>query len=224
MEILIIGSRNQGEEARLKFGDSHQYVLANSEQETGALIKNCQLVFDFTPGDKDWSPHLYQQPFSCTAFLETSKVALKQLDAFHFQGVMFGFCGMPTFLNRPLLEVSTAGEEHQGKLVSLCHELKTDYKIVADHIGLVTPRIICLLINEAFETVLDGTATREDIDLAMKLGTNYPYGPFEWCRRIGAENVCGLLKAVYKDTKDERYKPCRLLEKEAHAGGGNSPG
>ncbi|NOS93153.1 MAG: 3-hydroxyacyl-CoA dehydrogenase, partial [Cyclobacteriaceae bacterium] len=47
-----------------------------------------------------------------------------------------------------------------------------------------------------------------------KLGTNYPYGPFEWCNKIGIENVYHLLNTVYHDTHDERYKICALLKRE----------
>jgi 3-hydroxybutyryl-CoA dehydrogenase len=75
-----------------------------------------------------------------------------------------------------------------------------------------------MIINEAYYTVQEGTATRADIDLAMKLGTNYPYGPFEWCERIGLEHVYHLLEAVYDDTKDERYKIAPLLKKEYLSG------
>jgi 3-hydroxybutyryl-CoA dehydrogenase len=71
-----------------------------------------------------------------------------------------------------------------------------------------------MIINEAYYTVQEGTASREDIDLAMKLGTNYPYGPFEWCQRIGIKYIFELLTAVYEDTKDERYRICPLLKKE----------
>jgi 3-hydroxybutyryl-CoA dehydrogenase len=72
-----------------------------------------------------------------------------------------------------------------------------------------------MIINEAYLTVQEGTATREDIDIAMKLGTNYPYGPFEWCEKIGVQNVLAILNAAYADTKDERYKPSALLKKES---------
>jgi len=71
-----------------------------------------------------------------------------------------------------------------------------------------------MIINEAYYAVLEGTATREDVDLAMKLGLNYPFGPFEWSNRIGVKHVYELLEAVYEDTRDERYKICPLLKKE----------
>jgi len=86
--------------------------------------------------------------------------------------------------------------------------------IVEDRVGMVTPRVICMIINEAYYTTMEGTATKEDIDLAMKLGTNYPFGPFEWALNIGVENVFELLEALYEDTKDDRYRICPLLKKE----------
>ncbi len=46
-----------------------------------------------------------------------------------------------------------------------------------------------MIINEAFYTVMEGTATREDIDTGMKLGTNYPMGPFEWAVSWGITNI-----------------------------------
>ena len=125
--------------------------------------------------------------------------------------VVFGFCGMPSFLNREQLEVVLHRQEHLDDLKRICSTLRTGYLVVADRVGLVTPRVICMIINEAFCAVEEGIATREDIDLAMKLGTNYPYGPFEWCERIGSRQVIQLLDAVYRDTQDERYKACSLL-------------
>ncbi|HRG10176.1 MAG TPA: 3-hydroxyacyl-CoA dehydrogenase family protein, partial [Cyclobacteriaceae bacterium] len=60
----------------------------------------------------------------------------------------------------------------------------------------MTPRVICMIINEAYFTVEEGTATREDVDLAMKLGTNYPLGPFEWTEKIGLQNIVNVLDTV----------------------------
>jgi 3-hydroxybutyryl-CoA dehydrogenase len=61
----------------------------------------------------------------------------------------------------------------------------------------------------------EGTASRADINTAMRLGTNYPMGPFEWCDKIGIRHVCGVLDAVYRATGNERYKISALLAREA---------
>jgi 3-hydroxybutyryl-CoA dehydrogenase len=79
---------------------------------------------------------------------------------------------------------------------------------------MVSPRVVCMIINEAFYTNAEGTASEKDIDLAMKLGTNYPLGPFEWAEKIGIENVYEVLEAVYEDTGDERYKINPQLKKK----------
>ncbi len=131
------------------------------------------------------------------------------------KSTFFGFSGLPTFLNREIFEVSLARKNNIEKLREICDKLNTKFAVVKDQVGLVTPRVICMIINEAYFSVQEDIASRNDIDLAMKLGTNYPFGPFEWGERIGIKNVYELLKAVYENTKDERYQICKLLEEES---------
>jgi 3-hydroxybutyryl-CoA dehydrogenase len=111
--------------------------------------------------------------------------------------------------------VSLRKQSDLSSLEKVCKELSTEFVVVEDRVGMATPRVICMIINEAYFTVQEGTATREDIDVAMKLGTNYPYGPFEWCEKIDIRNVYQLLQSVYQETKDERYKICSLLKEES---------
>ena len=89
------------------------------------------------------------------------------------------------------------------------------YRQVPDITGMIAPRTICMIINEAYFALGDEVSSKEDIDIAMKLGTNYPYGPFEWCGLIGAARVAALLQALA--TGEPRYQPCSLLQKEAIA-------
>ena len=79
---------------------------------------------------------------------------------------------------------------------------------------MVTPRVVLMIINEAYFPVQEGTASKDAINQAMKLGTNYPMGPFEWCVKIGIKDVYEMLEAMYQDTGDERYKICPLLKRE----------
>jgi 3-hydroxybutyryl-CoA dehydrogenase len=216
MNILIIGNPGHLHESRQKFGDQHDYALAEDHREAEKFLENHDLIFDFIIEEDPSQFEIYLDK-SVTVFLNTCKISLGEL-AFNIgnrlEGHVFGFNGMPTFLNRAVLEVSIWKKEHETALRKACEALKSDFLLVDDRVGLVTPRVICMIINEAYYTHQEGTATREDIDLAMKLGTNYPYGPFEWCQRIGIRHVYELLEAVYEDTKDERYKICPLLKKE----------
>jgi len=87
-------------------------------------------------------------------------------------------------------------------------------ELCGDRVGMVTPRVMAMIINEAYFTVQEGTASRADIDLGMQLGTNYPGGPFAWCDKWGISEVYHLLEALWLDTREERYKICPLLKTE----------
>lgn len=215
MKILIIGEQRHVDECRQKLGE-HEYSEVTDHSNIDSLKAKNDLVFDFII---DKNPNAFQQYAGTPAkvFLNTSLISLAELA--HRAGKkpecpFFGFNGLPTLFNRDLLEVSLWQKEDEALLKETCEQLGTDYVLVDDRVGMVTPRVICMIINEAYYTVQEGTATREDIDIAMKLGTNYPYGPFEWCERIGLKHIYELLEAIYNDTRDERYKICPLLKKE----------
>jgi 3-hydroxybutyryl-CoA dehydrogenase len=212
MKILIVGTEENLKECKTKFGESHTYQLVNHSQ-VAQFLGSEMVVFDFDPIDVS----IYNQK-DLVVFLNSVKTSLTQLIAGKvIQGSVFGFCGMPSFLNREIFEVTTLGAQSATLLEKICSQLNTNFKIVEDRVGMITPRIICMIINEAYFANEENVASRTDIDLAMKLGTNYPFGPFEWSEKIGIRNVYELLNAVYNDTKDERYKICDLLKKEALA-------
>lgn len=216
MKLLIIGNESHLQEAKAKFGNDHEYVWAESEAEGEDLIEDVDVVFDFII---DESPEQFEMyaTYEGIFFLNTVKISLAELSySVNHEMVctVFGFNGLPTMFNKSLLEVSMLKREDQKVIDQMCLDLNTEYTLVDDRVGLVTPRVVCMIINEAYYTVQEKTASREDIDMAMKLGTNYPVGPFEWCERIGIKNVYETLEAVYEDTKDERYKICPLLKKE----------
>ena len=72
-------------------------------------------------------------------------------------------------------------------------------------------RILAAIMNEAALALGDGVATREDIDVAMVRGTNYPRGPLAWAEDIGHRTVRGLLKSLNDNVVDGRYAPAPLF-------------
>jgi 3-hydroxybutyryl-CoA dehydrogenase len=82
-----------------------------------------------------------------------------------------------------------------------------------DSPGFVTPRAISMIVNEAYHALSEGVSTKAEINTAMKLGTNYPHGPFEWAEIIGLKNIAQLLQEMAK--VNARYEPNALLLKEA---------
>ena len=88
---------------------------------------------------------------------------------------------------------------------------------VADTPGLVVARTVAMLINEAADAVRQGVCTPEGADAAMKLGVNYPAGPFEWLARWGAPGVAGVLDALDTLYRGERYRLSPGLRQRARA-------
>lgn len=81
----------------------------------------------------------------------------------------------------------------------------------APKIAFTYPRVISMIINEAYFSKEENLASVEDIDTAMKYGVNYPLGPFEWANKIGHSLVTLVLDELYAITGDPRYRVSRLL-------------
>ena len=216
MNILVRGRDLQIDEFQLKFGrrDGLEYDKDNTFDKG---FSKFEIVFDFFLDETPENLDQYVGNENLIVFCNSVKTSLAEFSFYLDHKVdftMVGFNGMPSFLNRELMEITVLNEEDRELVGKVCSQLDTKYVIVEDRVGMVTPRVICMIINEAYYTVQEGTAEKKSIDLAMKLGTNYPYGPFEWASRIGIRNVYELLEAVQEDTKDERYKICPTLKRE----------
>ncbi|MBS1640532.1 MAG: hypothetical protein JST94_08365 [Bacteroidetes bacterium] len=114
------------------------------------------------------------------------------------------------FLKRNIIEIALIKNETIVK--QIMNTLGWEYQLTADEPGFITARIIAMIINEAYFALQDNVSTKEEIDIAMKLGTNYPYGPFEWCNKIGLPNIYLLLKTL--NQTDSRYQPSDKLIEE----------
>ena len=115
----------------------------------------------------------------------------------------------PGFLERDIHELVVIDKEVSGRIAELYEQLGWQYRFVPDIAGMISGRILATIINEAYYTLQEEISTRPEIDTAMKLGTNYPFGPFEWSERIGPSNIYHLL-SVLKE-KDSRYTPAQAL-------------
>ena len=76
----------------------------------------------------------------------------------------------------------------------------------------IVQQVIAMIVNEGYFAKADNISSETEIDTAMKLGTNYPKGPFEWAKQIGVKNIYHLLTTLSK--QDEKYAPCNLMQKE----------
>jgi 3-hydroxybutyryl-CoA dehydrogenase len=110
-----------------------------------------------------------------------------------------------------------AADEGLDDAVGLFQAIGKKVCVVKDLPGMLVARTVCMLINEAMDSLHRGIATREDIEMAMKLGLNFPGGPFEWLERLGAPYVLSVLQGVRDATGDPRYEPSPLLRSRAEA-------
>jgi 3-hydroxybutyryl-CoA dehydrogenase len=118
--------------------------------------------------------------------------------------------GWKTFLSRGIIEAACMNESLKMATERLFSALGRNTEWVPDIKGFITPRIVASIINEAFLGLEEKISVETEIDIAMKLGTNYPYGPFEWGQKIGLHDVYSLLEALSKE--QTRYKPSALLK------------
>ncbi len=77
----------------------------------------------------------------------------------------------------------------------------------------IVDRITAMLMNEAIDALFLNIASREDIDLAMTKGVNYPKGLLQWADEIGLENLLERLEKLYNEYREDRYRPSPLLRR-----------
>ncbi|MCR4399472.1 MAG: 3-hydroxybutyryl-CoA dehydrogenase [Syntrophomonadaceae bacterium] len=84
--------------------------------------------------------------------------------------------------------------------------------------GFVVNRILIPMINEGVYALMEGVASAEDIDTAMKLGANHPLGPLALADMIGNDICLAIMQTLYREFGDPKYRPCPLLAKMVRAG------
>jgi 3-hydroxybutyryl-CoA dehydrogenase len=141
-----------------------------------------------------------------------------------------------SFTNRPekVIAMHFFNPVHKMKLVEIIRGLETSDEtaeviqqvaeqmgketvVVNEFPGFVTSRISALVGNEAFYMLQEGIGTPEEIDKAIKLGLNYPMGPFELADLVGLDTRLNNLKYLHEKL-GEKYRPAPLLEQYVKAG------
>jgi 3-hydroxybutyryl-CoA dehydrogenase len=214
MKILVRGEKIITEELKLKLPLADITEIQDTDFPQLDL-SGYDVIFDLSIDEQASTLKYYAPLKNIPVFVGAVKMQLAaavNLYGREIQCTLIGINNLPTFINRSLAEVSLLNKTDDKALQQIMQNIGWNYKLVEDRVGMVTPRIIMMIINEACYTLQEGTANMQDIDTSMKLGTNYPFGPFEWADKIGIKHVYETLKAVYDDTHDERYKICPLLK------------
>ena len=121
--------------------------------------------------------------------------------------------GWPGFRLKKTHELVTPDAATSKRLQDLYVSLGYTCHLAPDTPGMIAPRIVAGIINEAWHAWEEQVSTKEEIDTAMKLGTNYPFGPFEWGEHIGLGQIASLLWSLSRT--DPRYLPASALQQAA---------
>ncbi|MCX5266265.1 3-hydroxyacyl-CoA dehydrogenase [Streptomyces sp. NBC_00199] len=104
-----------------------------------------------------------------------------------------------------------------SEAVGLFQALGKDVSVIGDVPGMIVARTVARIVDLAHDAVAKGVATEEDVDTAMRLGVNYPLGPFEWSRRLGRTWACALLDDLHERDPSGRYAPSLALYRHSYA-------
>ena len=202
MNIVIRSTKNQRQEL-IEKGFAENIIVQWVESPDKFPAIDADTFFDLTFNDIDVTANefvnnkpVFVHAINCTC-AEINKLNYVRLNSWN------------GFLNRSVIELACNNDEIKEQAESIFHALGWQYAWVADDYGLITARIIAMIINEAYYALEENVSTKQQIDIAMRLGTNYPYGPFEWSEKIGLANILNLLQKLSK--KDVRYSISELL-------------
>ena len=228
MKVLVAGQRPLAEDVLalcLSAGHAATLYLADGAEaiqfdELPAVAAGANLAIECHDESRevkrrivsalDAAPALYVSALSCAVTESASWSARPER--------IVGWGALPPFVRGGTVELAA------GLLTASVAEAESfwaglDIKCVqvADSAGLVRARIICALVNEAATALAEGVASAADIDTAMRLGTNYPYGPLAWGDRIGLDVVLGVMRGLQAEFGEDRYRPCTLLVRTVQA-------
>jgi 3-hydroxybutyryl-CoA dehydrogenase len=211
MKVVVIGDARSQEAIKARSAEAKvEWIWLKTLEEVDKTTEgDCYMDLDFVFDQQriDRLALLLPRPVLINAVLPT----LREIGQ-----PFIRINGWPGFLKRPVAEVAVSAREQEQKLLSLFDSLQWPFQLVPDIAGMISARIISMIVNEAYFTFEAKTSTKDEIDIAMKLGTNYPKGPFEWSREIGLKNIYDLLMCLAKS--DGRYRPSTAMALELKKG------
>lgn len=210
MRLLLISNEQQPGQLWGKPFPFNGLFVTMAQEPTGELLQHSDLCIDLSFEEAVHRISLYKT-FRNPVMINSCIYTLEELHITNETVLRFNH--WPSFRERAKLEIA-AHESALAVVEPVFQQWKIQFEITADVPGFVSARIISMIINEAFLALDEQVSTHKEIDTAMKLGTNYPKGPFEWCDMIGAAKICSLLEKL--SLTQPSYLPAALLKQKAH--------
>lgn len=243
MEVLLCEKdQESAEDAKNRLAEDLDYEISRwalTASDKRALLKRITVSADLTriaglgllieaiPEELDMKVKLFRQLASMcpedsifvtnTSTLSITKMAERLQRPDRFIGVHF----MNPVIKMALVELirglKTSDATYQLVREFLISLGKTPIEVY-EYPGYVTTRIILPMINEAMQVVLEGIASAEDVDTAMKLGYNMEVGPLALADRMGLDEVLKWMDHLFRELGDLKYRPCPILRMKVRAG------
>ena len=217
--IVVIGSGGVALELEEMLARSYQNVELWQDEETlDQIPAESTIVIDIGDGASDRSHEIAALDSllapETVIFADAYATDLEKLaQKMQHPERLAGYGILASLENQNVVEIVDA-EHTSDDTLELAQEL---FESIGRRVVLLEPvaglflgRVVGSIVNEAVTAVAQGVASADDIDLAMRLGTNYPQGPIEWGREIGGDRVARILRRLAAD-EGEAFAPHRAL-------------
>lgn len=189
-------------------------------------FKACDMVIEAIVENFDVKAKLFQEldaivPANSLLTSNTSSISITKIAASvkrpeKVMGVHF-MNPVPVMKLVELIRGLQTSDETYRTVTEVCDKLGKTAVLALDGPGFIVNRILCPMINEAIYLLQEGVKP-EDIDNAMKLGTNQPMGPLTLADFVGLDTLLFILRILHNELGEDKYRPCPLLVKYVEAG------
>lgn len=192
-----------------------------------SLVEDAQIVLEAIPEKLEAKRNLFEKldrtcPADTLIITNTGTLSVSELaEATERPQKIIGMHFLNPVTRVPLVEIVKGlrtNDETFAKAVEFAELLDKKWITVNEYPGYVTTRIIVPMLNEAMHVLMEGVASADDIDKAMKLGFGFNVGPLSLADMMGLDVVMSWMLNLLDELSEHKYNPCPLLRKLVRAG------